>query len=293
MASPLKKGDVRLSYSSMNLLNSCTQKYYHYKIANTPPDADAEEMDTSVFDIGTAFHYVLEMSEHVFNEDTLMKHLTNQAELFDFTEEQKAMVHGMLLKYHKLNIESGLKCIHAELELSSSTFFGLVDVIMVDPEGYWWIVDLKTAARLQPLTVARLNRDMQLNLYAAFAEGIAGHLELDEKKFLGCRYRVTTKPKLKRKKTESYAAFVKRNYKSCTSYDIAIPIADMNPKQAVELHHNKYEQANRLRSGEEKPIKNFASCDSYFRACAYWSQCCGRTHTESVEAMKDNTWIKE
>ena len=225
--------DTRLSYSSGNLLKNCEQKYFWYKVAKVPKDPDSEQNDTA-FNVGKCFHYVLETNNHTV--DKLEELLFQGCRDFD-VEEYKAMIHAMLLRYLQVHRTSGLEVVHCELEMSNDKFLGYIDVILKDPKtGFWWIGDLKTASRFSRTTAARLHNDVQLNLYAYFADLIAGHFDLDPKKFAGARYRVTTKSVLKQKKTEGYADFVKRMAKSIKSYDIMIPFSKMNPEQIYNEH---------------------------------------------------------
>jgi len=275
------------------MLKACSQKYYHYKIAATPVDPDFEQ-DSSVFNIGTTFHYVLEMTKHVYPHPDFARLLESKCLELKLDKDDMAMIHGMLLKYHKLHQETGLTCIYAELELSSDEFYGLVDVVLVNQvTGDWWLADLKTAARLNNFVLARLHQDLQLNLYASFCNLIADYLELDIAKFKGCRYRVTTKPTIKRKSTETYLEFVVRNYTSAKTYDVPIPIEKMNPKQARESHAQLWHLANDLRSGKVLPEKNFAACDGYFKPCSYWSQCMSATHTECAKMVEEEMLKRE
>lgn len=267
---------VQLSYSSANLLKNCSQKYFWYKVAGVAKDPDSED-NMEAFNVGKAFHHVLEMNMHT--SENLVGLLEEAVTTFEVPEAQ-AMLHAMLLRYLQVHKKSGLKAIHCELGLQNPEFIGYIDVILADDEGNWWISDLKTARRFAETTLARLKLDVQLNLYTSFADNIAEQLELDVNKFQGCRYRVTTKSSLKQKKTESYKEFVLRCADSIKSYDVIIPIEEMAPAITMYEHEELQKHAVALFKGEVEPKKNFTYCESFFRPCEYWSRCYGKTFTE-------------
>jgi hypothetical protein len=277
--SPLAKSDTRLSYSSSTLLANCSMKYWHYKVARTPRDIDAPQ-ESKAFDVGKAFHWVLEMTKHT--DEKLEWYLDRAVTSFE-CEDSKAMIHAMLLKYLKMQSKSGLTIHRVETEISNKLFYGVVDALMVDELGNWWIVDLKTAARLSEITMAGLGSDVQLSLYSSFYVKIAEVYGLDANKFMGARYRVTTKSTLKQKASENYKAFVLRMYGGIKSCDIAIPKDRMKPMDMYLRHKRLHALSQRLRSEKSKPERNFSYCNSFFKPCEYWSQCHGKTITDCKE----------
>ena len=272
-----------LSYSSATLLKNCPQKYYYYKVAQVPKDPDYEQNEEA-FNVGKAFHYVMEMNGHT--EDDLDGWLDKACKAYD-VEDKKAMLNAMLLRYLQAHTKSGLEVVFSEFEIKTDDFIGYVDAIMKDPAtGLWFIVDLKTAARYSEVTTARLPYDTQLNLYAYFAPKMAEYFELDPKRFAGARYRVTTKSDLKKKVTESYADHVRRIAKNVKSYDIVIPAELMKPDEFMQEHEDLKFEADCFRKGLQEPKRNRSYCDSYFRPCEYWSQCHGCTYSESQGLLK-------
>jgi len=281
MSDENKVVDTRLSYSSATLLKNCSQKYYYYKVAGVAKDPDAEE-NYDAFNIGKAFHWVLETNGHT--ESRLEELLEEACNTFE-VQGSKSMIHAMLLRYLQVHQESGLEVVHCEFELSTDIFIGFIDVILKDSEGNWWIADLKTASRFSEITAAKLHNDVQLNLYASFSKEIGEYFGLDPKKFKGARYRVTTKSVLKQKVDESYYAHVKRTAKNVKSYDIIVPLDKMNPKKTFEEHKELHKDTLKMREGKLKPVKNLSWCDSYFKPCEYWSKCHGCTFTECKESV--------
>lgn len=273
--------DEKLSYSSSTLLKNCEKRYFHYKVAKTAIDPDADD-STEAFDVGKSFHAVLEDTMHQEHKNLteIVKNKCKENEC----EGEEAMVEAMVLKYLTPNSFSGLRSVKCEYEILTDNFIGYIDVVMVDKMGNWWIVDLKTAARVSPSLTSRLRHDAQLNLYGSFYQKVAKDLGLDPSKFKGMRYRVTTKTKLKRKTTESYEQFRDRIYSSIESYDIEIPFNSTIAKDITDDHYNLWKRSKQLHEGAV-PTKNTTYCDSYFRPCPYWSQCYGDTYTECEKKL--------
>ena len=85
---------VKLSYSSMKLIQSCEQRYAHYKIQNTPKDSDYQESDA--LGLGKAFHEVLENTNHKAYDQILINKamINNKVDL-----EESLLLEIMLKKY--------------------------------------------------------------------------------------------------------------------------------------------------------------------------------------------------
>lgn len=275
--------DLRLSYSSAGLLQSCSQKYYFYKVEGAVPDEDFKDDDTALL-VGKAFHYVLEKSNHV-KSNTVGPLLKTACEIFKCEDEQ-AMIHAMILKYLECHEKSKLKCHKAEFEMSNDNFIGYIDGIMMEDNGDWWVIDLKTASTFSESITAKLHTNTQLNLYAYFAPDMARQFNLDTSKFAGTRYRVTTKTKIKKKESEEYAKYVSRCYESVNSYDCVIPKEIMCPERAMAHHLRLFAESIRLRDGDLKPCPNFDNCLQYFKPCKYWSKCHGATYTECLKKVR-------
>lgn len=282
------KVDTRLSYSSSVLLKNCERKFWHYKVAKTAIDPDAPE-STEAFDIGKAFHQVLEDTMHDTACTNVGARAAKACEDYN-VPHATPMIHAMLLKYLKVHKKSGLEAINCEFGLYTDQFIGYIDVILIDPKtGEWWIADLKTAAFITATTIARLPKDPQLNLYAHFVEHLATHLEgLDVEKFKGVRYRATTKSKLKQKKTETYEDYVLRMFESIRSVDAAIEVKDLAIEDTWDSYEKQHVRALELWGGEDIPKQNMSYCDSFFKPCQYWSQCHGTTYTLCQDLVKIN-----
>lgn len=277
---------VQLSYSSATTLAGCEQRYHHYKIAKTPNDSDYDEGDA--FNIGKAFHEVLELTNHDPADNAVTNLVKKSCTKYDVMD-YALMIEAMVIAYVKLHRASGFKCIKCELQLTSETYIGFIDAIFTTEDGYWYIGDLKTAATFYAKSAVRLNKDPQLSLYSYFAPKFAGLLGLDFEKFRGCRYLVTTKPKLKQKAKESDRDFVKRLSLSAKSYDITIPKEDMDPAGAWSNFEDYYSRCLELWDGEA-PKQNFKNCESFFKPCPYWSHCYGTKYTEALDRVELMGW---
>jgi len=273
-----RENDLRLSNSSAAMLQTCQQKWFHYKVNKYKPDSDSLRSDA--LEIGTVFHAMLEYTMH---SPTIPKdYFVELLQKYQLSHK-KAQIHAMLLKYLLLHKKSGLECIHCEYEIVHPFASGYIDAVMVDPKGLWYIVDLKTAARLSETLLKRLHNDYQLTLYSLFKSEMVKDLKLNKDKFRGVRYRSTTKPTLIRRSTETYVEYVKRCVKQIRSIDVLVPPKELNRKGIMETHKRLYDLSQKLRSGALTPLKNFKACDDYFRPCDYWSRCHGSNFTESPE----------
>jgi len=275
---------LTLSYSSKRLIQSCENKYFHYKVASTPVDPDHEE--SGAFDIGKAFHQYLEDNKHQkvanFDKEVLKACAAHEVEQSDIP-----MIKAMLLKYLDLHEASGLEVVKCEQEILTDKFRGYIDAIMKNPlTGDWWIVDLKTAAKWDEGKLASLAHDEQLNLYSYFSDKLAPIFDLSPEKFMGARYRVTTKTTASIKKGEVEESFVQRLYTmNVKSFDIVIPVSVMNREETWSSFLEAYDRITELHAGVA-PRKNRGVCMEYFKPCQYWSQCYGKTFTEAKNSVQ-------
>jgi hypothetical protein len=188
----------------------------------------------------------------------------------------------MAKKYVVLHQRSGLQVVTCEIPVTDENIIGFVDAVMSDDKGYWWIVDLKTAARLNKSLQQRLANDPQLNLYSYYAPDIAEELGLDIDKFKGIRYRVTTKTNTKIRSNETVDEYALRVYNAIEAYDIAIEVGLLYPKHAYNQLMEIYEGVEIMQFMIEVEIQqNFNYCEEYFRPCAYWSRCHGKVYSEA------------
>lgn len=263
------KGKTGLSPSSLSLFQACERRYWHYKVNKSEKDADFKD-DSTALRVGSAFHKVLEETNHELDGVTFPQ---VKAWIAEFGVGDEALrIMAMLAVYKDMHKRAGLKVIACEIELDLPEFIGYIDAIMVDDEEQWWISDNKTAAMFSSNLIPTLPSHPQLNLYAKYADKIAEQLGLDMKNFGGCRYRVTTKSRLKRNKSETDKEYFDRLKTSISSKDIVIPFTYLDPDRIGEVHSKVF--AFTKRNKKEEAYKcNYSNCLQYFKPCPWFSRC--------------------
>lgn len=275
-----RKEHTGLSPSSLSLFQSCARKYFHKKVAKTKEDPG--EQDRTALDVGSAFHLVLEECHHDLSElkySTVVKACNKTVPGGEFAEEQAPLIAAMLKSYREVFIDSGMEVLACEIELETPTFYGFVDAVMLDKDGGWWIADMKTAASYSRQLQAVIPRHLQLNLYAAHASLVAEKLDLTISDYMGCRYLLTTKTKVKRKIGEGVKEYIDRLSMSVSSYDFPIGKEDMDPRGAMLIHKSGVEGTKS--KAKEDYLCNFSNCTQYYRSCEYFSQCHGQKFFEA------------
>ena len=279
----LDKEDTRLSVSSANTLRQCEQKWYHYKVANTPHDSDHDPGDNLM--IGSAFHWLIEECEHKWPGKIvpLLKRYTAEED-DNFDKSYYPLLIGMVWSYTKYLESTDLEVLAIEHEIKDPTFVGYVDAIYEDSNGKWWISDNKTWKYFSHKDVAKEANHIQLNTYASFAKSIATYCGLALKDFGGCRLMVTTKPGYKqgKKSAKEYAEAMKE---WSLTYDIVIPKKALNIDEHRDNHDELYFRSMELRE-EHNPVRNYNHCTSFFRPCEYWSQCHGSKYTDGNKLIE-------
>lgn len=271
MESP-KKEHSGLSPSSLNLFLGCNRRYYHKKIAKTPQDTDYRE-DQEALSVGKAFHKVLEIKKHILDGLKLF-------EVFDVVKEyfpdnpggHTPMIFAMLDKYNVMHKKSRLRAIAVEIEIETPVFFGIVDVVLEDDYGNYWIGDMKTAAAYRHDLIPQLPGHPQLNLYAFYQVELARKLGLDPSKYMGCRYRMTTKSKIVQNSKDTIEMYIDRLRKSVKSYDFIIPKEKMSPGIIAGVHRKIGTFVNAHLS-EDMYTPNYSNCLNFFRPCEFYSNC--------------------
>jgi len=269
-----------LSPSGLALYSTCARKFAHKYKLKTPVDSDVVE-DYEAFEVGKAFHQVLENTRH--NVAGI-----KYAEVFDTVATFKVedpntaapMIFAMLSKYRQVFEKMGLEVAVCEMSVETETFYGIVDVVFKEKDsGKWWIGDLKTAASFSPALIPTLPRHPQLNLYAAHADLVAYGAGLNPSDFQGCRYLLTTKSRLIRKKTESLPDYISRLSKSVRSYDFKIPKEKMHPVDILRALEAVKVFTSGAENLEQYP-QVWGSCNQWNRPCEYFSRCHGGMFSE-------------
>lgn len=251
----------------MKLIQSCEQRYSHYKITNTPKDPDYEESDA--LGTGKAFHQVLENTLHQsWNDELLQKAMSDH----NCDMEDLQLLQVMLEKYVQFRKASGLKVIRCELGIETNMYIGFIDAIAIEPTTKkWYLVDLKTAGRHDPNLIPQISKDMQIGLYSHFVPDVEGQLkELEGYTFAGFKYCQTIKSK---------AQTLKGLESGVKVYEITVPVELIKEGEAWSLFSEVHDRALELHKGEA-PRKNYSACFNYFQPCPYFSQCHGSLFTK-------------
>jgi hypothetical protein len=187
----------------------------------------------------------------------------------------------MLRAYKSSHEKSKLKAVAFEVAIDTPEFYGIVDVVLEDEKGWWFIADVKTAASYNPAILPTLPMHPQLNLYAKHFSELAEIVGLDPKKYGGCRYRMVTKSKLVRKEGEELAEFLQRLGKTVKSFDILL--SGMAPDNVYEVLKSAKEFIDNNKGDESKFFRNYGSCFSYYRPCPYFSRCHSSQYTKMAD----------
>ena len=271
----------KLSHSSKNELDTCPRKFILRKVLKTESDSDYDPSQKAL-NIGKAFHTTLELCMHEKEkyEPWMFEKAAEENDINDAA--QRGLILGMVERYFILHQKSALKVVSVESAVTDDFVLGYVDAVMQDERGGWWIVDLKTAAKLSNSLLARLRNDPQLNLYSYFAPMLADGLKLKLKDFKGVRYRVTLKTTIRIMPHELTLSFARRVFDKIESFDIGIPKRHLKPAVAYREMKAAIKRAERFaRMPLEEVPQNFQNCEQYFRPCQYWSQCYGKNFSDS------------
>ena len=303
---------INLSHSSASQILGCQQKYFYRKVAQVPVDTDHEEADYLSY--GKALHKILEDCDHIVPSiDWLWNKLDEVCKEFNVESfEHRMGIYLSAIKYSAMHKDSGLTIVATELMIDQLGVIGYIDGVLANHDKKeFWIMDLKTAAFKPDDKLNYLHKDPQLNLYSYFATvkpDIPAVLGLDDYKFMGCRYRVCTKSRHKRKSTdvlpeklpketvkdfrerikgmslqsiqETEEEFLERISDSIEIYDIVVPFEHMEPLQRFEEHQEVRNIAIALNNGQV-PLKNRGNCMAYNKPCEYWSRCHGQNFSQN------------
>jgi hypothetical protein len=285
-----------ISYSASNTLLSCQRRYYLEKVIKAPVDADYSDSKDAL-QFGKAYHSVLEWTKHdskLYEEE----YLNTACAENNIDGDTRYKVFASVIAYYNLRKASKLKCIASEIKIGNEQLVGYIDAILIDSYGHWWICDLKTSGMIQENMFARLNLDPQLNLYAHFADKVAEELSLDMDQYLGARYCVVGKTRIKIKSGESLTEFAARADVAC--HEIETLKEDMDPAGSYGNMMKLLDKANSLTV--ESIIPNRGACLNYNSPCPFWSHChTGMTYSECLQnvtsfnraSMNDRTRVPQ
>jgi hypothetical protein len=279
----------QVSYSGASTLNECERKYCYKYLARI--DKDRDYVSPDYFSLGQAFHKVLELTNH---KHSLFSGINFRGVVESFKLDyasEGARIAAMLRKYWMLHNAVGLDVVACEIKFAGTYTNGIIDAVMVDAEGNWWIVDLKTAGRLEENLPARIKLDPQLNLYAAFRVAAAEQAKVDPDKFAGVRYRETSKPGQVYKAGETFESYTQRCDAGVKCREIVIPANEIDSKASYLEFCKNIERAHAMQN-EFNSTKtfvgrcNFKACLAWGRPCEYFSACYGKSYTETMSSTR-------
>lgn len=271
-----------LSPSSMSNYQLCQRRFANAKILNTPKDADTDE-DTEALRVGSTFHKCLEDTKHNLTGYGLADVDKVVKEFGLDSGQHTPLLFAMLKRYKQMHDRAGLQAIAFEVPISTPVFYGIVDVILMEPlTSRWYVGDTKTAASFNPSLIPTLLRHPQISLYASHHKELAEKLGLNPEDFAGCRYRLTTKSKIARKASEETMAYVNRLAKVIKSIDFILPKERMSNDAAV-MHAAIKAEIDSKQGREELFVRNYSACMNYYRPCPYYSSCHLKTFSELQE----------
>lgn len=294
---------LSVSYSGASTLQECERKYCFKYLMKIEKDTDFVSPD--YFAVGNAFHKVLELTKHDYRKfpEIDFKGILKSYKLD--VHEDGGRIAAMLRKYWILHMGIPLDVIDCELKFEGTYTNGIIDAVMVERggstesglsgvKGAWWIVDLKTAGKMDSALPSRLQNDPQLNLYAAFRSVVSDKHNLDPNLFAGVRYREAIKPGQHVKAGESFEDWTRRCESGAQVREIVIPASRMDLKRSYDEFSKNIAKAHELQSEfySTKALVgkcNFKACLSYSKPCEYYSKCYGRTYTESQRTTLINT----
>lgn len=280
---------MKLSYSGMTCLQDCERKYVHRYVMKSKQDTDFET--PNYFDFGSAFHKVLELTNHEAKNFGSVNFggIIESYESLDWVADG-GRIAALLRNYWLLHGQLPLKIAVCEMRLDLDKTTAIIDAIAVDPtSGEWWIIDLKTTGMMDATLPARISRDPQLNHYAACAPAIAKTLHLDIRRFAGVRYREGFKSRVEPKEGETFEKYTARVQSNSKIREIVVASSDLKVAEVWESFSLAYETALILTNNANAGRCNYNSCLKWSRPCEFFSHCYGRTFTEAQGQTIVNT----
>ena len=192
---------LRMSKSSCDLIHACERKFVLQRGLQWKQDS---EQDTTATDVGSALHQVLEETRHMEDTSNFDQIFETAHKAYNVSEAWQVYNRLMLGKYPEFRKDAGYKTVLVEACIQDTNFIGYIDLVEVNPNGYWQITDIKTAAGGYfnlPQKLASTHKNLQLNLYSRkkfllqiIEQAKEAGFVLDINKFLGASLRSALKP---------------------------------------------------------------------------------------------------
>ena len=293
---------MKLSNYGASILEECERKFVHQYIWKTAKDPDAET-DSHALNYGTVMHGMLEFVARIPRKfevtDTLDvavfediwnrlinddKEIKKIYETLDLSDQAKIYVAcNNFLRWRGAQPE-GTK-LFLEQEIETDFCRARLDLIVVYPDGKWWIMDHKSTSTIfggsQDLKILQAPHDPQLRLYAMLAKYIPKIADVND--FQGVGFLEYHKTKHTQTKNDShFTDIVERMFaKDAQMKDhfrmICVEKEEMDIEEFAQNYLAQHKRAIELNCSAKdlrSSRQNRRSCvNSYGQVCAYFSHC--------------------
>lgn len=287
-----RKRILRVSKSSIDLLRQCERKFVLERGLQVKPDFEEDQINLK---FGTFVHGVLEDMHHFHGYTEERRHeleasITKRVKEGDLPKHWEIVGRVALDRYPLFVSGSGLTPILFEVEIGTSEDeIGFVDLIEMDAQGHWHIVDIKTSAGGRFLGLdkksANLHGNLQLGTYArkknlerivAAAKGVG--IKLDIEKFSSVRLRIVTKPT----KAVVKPGLTMENFLANKTgagmvhwHEVTLPKDKIDWNIIQYIYAGAKARVAELAEGSE-PTMDENRCFDFNGVCPYYSYCFGK-----------------
>ena len=264
------------SHSRINCFKLCP-KLYEYKYIEKLVPLGA---DTKALSMGKAFHTGI---EHGSSDAALEFMEKDEYFMSQESENDKiiclAMVDAFLKKFPEAKTWEHEKHLVGSM-VDKDDFQLYLDGLEKDGDGYW-IIELKTASKIDETYVDKLDFNDQISRYYYMAkkEGLKIH---------GIKYYVVKKPLLRQKKNESVEQYRERLVERIMEEDsIFYTEIHRTPEQISEcIEDTKYDIE--VIKNTTRFTKNLCACSMYGTRCPYMDLCRGIKDAELLFDRKED-----
>lgn len=279
--------------SKFDTLDRCEREYAHRYILKTPKDPDY--IDPNYFKFGRAFHEILEETNHDGSKFTLdiLNLFVAKNDLCPLFERAKLL--KCLESYYAFHKKSEINPVKLELTFNNGVFGGIIDTIGISPKDKkWWIVDIKTAAFLDPMKPYLIKKNQQLSFYACFNEEIKDkiyeQIGIELKEFGGFIYRETKKPSERKTKKDLDFEYFYGRLEPVETRENKILASEIDVdkiRSMINRKKNRCEEVVNIinEKGFEHLSSNIGSCihPVYKSVCKYFNTCHGIAFSDIKE----------
>jgi hypothetical protein len=248
----------KLSATSSAEYLGCQRRFWFRRIAKA--DFDKDWVTPKAFAFGAVFATLQErFSGHWL--DLTSKDVFEECEKGGLDVNAAAQLMACLRAYIGGTIDKKDVLLKAETWLEHPTIVGKVDKVIARA-GVNYIAEDKTAYELNPALEDMLATNVQACVYAANAS------QFDA---VGLIYRVTTKPKERRKKEETWQEYTQRC--KSTFHEFVLPLSHFKVEETFARMDTLAAEIYSKEGNKEAFCQNLTACKSTFGVCEFFSQC--------------------